>query len=58
MSVNLDSLPWGRVRTGLQYEYVRLTAFLGLPTGTGTPNLGLTPNNNIAFFSLRYYPFN
>jgi hypothetical protein len=48
----------GRVRTGLQYEYVRLTAFPGLPTGTGTPNLGLTPNNNIAFFSLRYYPFN
>lgn len=48
----------GRVRTGLQYEYVRLTAFPGLPTGAGTPNLGLNPNNNIAFFSLRYYPFN
>jgi len=48
----------GRVRTGLQYEYVRLTAFPGVPTGTGTPNVGLTPNNNIAFFSLRYYPFN
>jgi hypothetical protein len=48
----------GRVRTGLQYEYVRLTAFPGVPTGPGTPNLGLAPNNNIAFFSLRYYPFN
>jgi len=48
----------GRVRAGLQYEYVKLTAFPGLPTGAGTPNQGLTPNNNIAFFSLRYYPFN
>jgi hypothetical protein len=48
----------GRVRTGLQYEYVRLTAFPGLPTGAGTPNMGLNPNNNIAFFSIRYYPFN
>jgi hypothetical protein len=48
----------GRVRTGLQYEYVKLTAFPGLPTGTGTPNVGLSPNNNIAFFSIRYYPFN
>ena len=49
---------FGRVRTGLQYEYVRLTAFPGVPTGPGTPNVGLTPNNNIAFVSLRYYPFN
>jgi len=48
----------GRIRVGAQYEYVRLTAFPGLPTGTGTPNQGLNPNNNIAFFSLRYYPFN
>jgi hypothetical protein len=48
----------GRVRAGLQYEYVKLTAFPGMPTGTGTPNVGLTPNNNIAFVSLRYYPFN
>ncbi|MGO8913005.1 MAG: hypothetical protein ACLQDM_27285 [Bradyrhizobium sp.] len=48
----------GRVRYGLQYEYVRLTAFQGLPTGTGTPNQGLTPNNNILMFSFRYYPFN
>jgi hypothetical protein len=48
----------GRVRTGLQYEYVRLTAFPGVPTGIGTPNVGLAPSNNLAFFSLRYYPFN
>jgi hypothetical protein len=50
--------PIGRVRAGAQYEYVRLTAFPGLPTGTGTPNQGLTVDNNIAFLSLRYYPFN
>jgi hypothetical protein len=48
----------GRVRAGAQYEYVRLTAFPGIPTGAGTPNQGLTVDNNIAFFSLRYYPFN
>ena len=48
----------GRVRTGVQYEYVRLKAFPGVPTGPGTPNAGLTPDNNIAFVSLRYYPFN
>jgi hypothetical protein len=48
----------GRVRAGLQYEFVKLTAFPGLPTGAGTPNQGLAPNNNIAFFALRYYPFN
>jgi hypothetical protein len=49
---------YGRVRAGAQYEYIRLTAFPGLPTGAGTPNAGLTPDNNIAFVSLRYYPFN
>ncbi len=54
----------GRVRVGLQYEYVRLEAFAGSPTATSTggapstPNQGLNPNNNIMFFSLRYYPFN
>lgn len=48
----------GRLRYGLQYEYVRLTAFAGLPTGTGTPNQGLTPDNNMLWFSVRYYPFN
>ena len=59
----------GQVRFGAQYEYVRLQAFAGTPVATGigtaaaplagpTPNLGLNPNNNIVFFSLRYYPFN
>jgi hypothetical protein len=43
----------GRVRAGVQYEYVRLTAFPGVPTGAGTPNQGLTPDNNTAFVSLR-----
>jgi len=51
----------GRLRYGLQYEYVRLTAFQGAPgpiTATLTPNEGLNPNNNIVMFSFRYYPFN
>lgn len=51
----------GRVRVGLQYEYVRLQAFPGATgptTATSTPNQGLNPNNNIVFISLRYYPFN
>jgi hypothetical protein len=51
----------GRLRYGLQYEYVRLTAFQGAPgpiTATLTPNQGLNPNNNIVMFSVRYYPFN
>ena len=48
----------GRVRVGAQYEYIRLTAFAGVPTGPGTPNQGLAVDNNIFFFSLRYYPFN
>ena len=47
----------GRVRAGLQYEYVKLTAFPGAHRRWYT-NQGLIPNNNIAFFSLRYYPFN
>ena len=51
----------GRVRVGLQYEYVRLTAFPGVTgptTATSQPNAGLNPNNNVVFLSLRYYPFN
>ena len=51
----------GRAVLGLQYAYVRLTAFPGLPgpiTATSTPNQGLNPNNNIFMFSFRYYPFN
>lgn len=47
----------GRITFGMQYEYVRLQAFPGLATGTGTPNQGLNPNNNIFFTSIRYYPF-
>ena len=54
----------GRIRVGMQYEYVQLHAFAGSPTATSTggapatPNQGLNPNNNVVFFSLRYYPFN
>jgi hypothetical protein len=54
---NLYKGPFGRVTTGLQYEYVRLQAFPGAPTGAGTPNQGLNPNNNVVMASLRYYPF-
>jgi len=59
----------GRARVGLQYEYVQQTLFAGatvIPAGNGLTaaqatagaNTGLHPNNNIVFFSLRYYPFN
>lgn len=50
---------YGRVAAGLQYEYLRLTAFPGTTTLAGgpTPNQGLNPNNNVVFVSLRYYPF-
>jgi hypothetical protein len=52
----------GRARVGLQYEYVMLDLFSGSTvTNAATnpaPNTGLHPNNNIVFFSLRYYPFN
>ena len=59
----------GRARVGLQYEYVTLDLFSGasvIPAGNGLTaaqatagaNTGLHPNNNIVFFSLRYYPFN
>ena len=47
----------GRFTFGAQYEYVRLTAFAGSPTAGATPNQGLSPNNNIFFTSIRYYPF-
>ena len=52
----------GRARVGLQYEYVTLDLFSGATTipgiATASANTGLHPNNNIVFFSLRYYPFN
>ena len=60
----------GRARVGLQYEYVMLDLFSGATVvpafgtsltaaqATAAANTGLHPNNNIVFFSLRYYPFN
>jgi hypothetical protein len=52
----------GRARVGLQYEFVSLDLFSGSTVTSATanpiPNSGLHPNNNIVFFSLRYYPFN
>jgi hypothetical protein len=52
----------GRARVGLQYEYVSLDLFSGSTivsaAANPNPNSGLHPNNNIVFFSLRYYPFN
>jgi hypothetical protein len=46
----------------LQYEYVSLDLFSGSTivsaAANPNPNSGLHPNNNIVFFSLRYYPFN
>jgi outer membrane murein-binding lipoprotein Lpp len=49
----------GRFVFGAQYEYIRLSAFNGLPgpvTATSTPNQGLSPNNNVVMVSLRFYP--
>ena len=55
----------GRLRYGLQYEWVQLDLFTGSGIVPGSPalaasavNQGLHPHNNIVFFSLRYYPFN
>jgi hypothetical protein len=51
----------GRALLGLQYYYIRVSAFPGLPgpiTATTTSNLGLNPNNNVFMFSFRYDPFN
>jgi len=53
---NLYNGKVGRFVFGAQYEYIRLSAFNGLPTGTGTPNQGLSPNNNVVMVSLRFYP--
>ncbi|HEY1981044.1 MAG TPA: hypothetical protein VGH13_13250, partial [Xanthobacteraceae bacterium] len=57
---NLYKGKFGRLTTGLQYEFLKLQAFNGLPgpvTATSTPNQGLNPNNNVVMVSLRYYPF-
>jgi hypothetical protein len=52
----------GRARVGVEYEYVMLDLFSGSTITSASanpaPNTGLHPNNNIVFFSLRYYPFN
>jgi len=47
----------GRLVVGMQYEYIKLDAFPGLSTGAGTPNQGLSPNDQIFMTSLRFYPF-
>jgi hypothetical protein len=47
----------GRLVFGIQYGYVKLDAFPGIATGTGTPNQGLNPNNRFFMTSVRYYPF-
>jgi hypothetical protein len=44
----------GRMRYGLNYEWIQQDLFNGVGSAAG----GLHPNNNIVFFSLRYYPFN
>ena len=52
----------GRMRYGLQYEWVQENLFNGTIGTHGAtvngPGGGLHPNNQIVFFSLRYYPFN
>jgi len=47
----------GRLAVGMQYEYIKLDAFPGLPTGAGTPNQGLSPDNQVIMTSIRFYPF-
>lgn len=60
---NLYSGDMGRLRYGMQYKYVSLTGFPGLPgvptlgPPPTTPNQGLSTNNQGVFVSLRYYPF-
>jgi hypothetical protein len=54
---NLYKGDMGRLTFGVQYEYVKLEAFSGLSTGTGTPNGGLNPYNQVVMTSIRYYPF-
>jgi hypothetical protein len=46
---NLYKGAWGRLTTGVQYEFLKLQAFNGLPgpvTATSTPNQGLNPTNH------------
>jgi hypothetical protein len=47
----------GRLRYGVNYEWIQQDLFNGtIPAGTLPA--GFHPNNNIVYFSLRYYPFN
>ena len=46
----------GRLVFGI-HGYFKLNAFSGLATGTGTPNQGPNPINQIFMTSVRYYPF-
>jgi hypothetical protein len=58
---NLYKGDLGRLRVGAQYEFIQLTGFPGAPgasVGTSTPNLGINPNEQVVFVSVRYYPFN
>ena len=60
---NLYDGDMGRLRYGMQYKYVSLTGFPGVPgvatlgPPPTTPNQGLSTNNQAVFVSLRYYPF-
>lgn len=60
---NLYNGDMGRLRYGMQYKYVTLTGFPGVPgvptlgPPPTTPNQGLSTNNQGVFVSLRYYPF-
>ena len=47
---NIYKGDYGRLATGLQYEYVRRKSFDGVPGPVST-------SDNILFSSLRYYPF-
>ena len=55
----------GAIKWGIEYEYLKLTAFGGttaIPAGGAAEgavaNAGLSPYNQAVFFSVRYYPFN
>lgn len=47
---------FGDLRAGLQYSYTQRELFSGNGGGTKMP-ISFTTNDNMIFFSLRYYPF-
>jgi hypothetical protein len=47
---NIYKGDYGRLATGLQYEYVRRKSFVGVPGAVST-------DDNILLSSLRWYPF-